>query len=157
MLLEVEGRRGRVLLRLTRDYPWRATRIGKVPLVARVSGVVVRVLRAALHVQRILPDELHITGCVRSVMLGLVPGGHDAADVVLVVLGSRVAGSLLISGDAAADAQIPLHADLRSAAGGVLARGCGLVAAQLAAAIQTRRVLHDACGIPARVPGRRVA
>ena len=137
MLLEVEARRGRVLLRLTRDYSWRATRVGKVPLVARVRGVVVRVLRAALHVQRILPDELHVTGCVRSVMLGLVPGGHDAADVVLVVLGSRVAGGLLISGDAAADAQISLHADLRSAAGGVLARGCGLVAAQLAAAIQS--------------------
>ena len=28
VLLEVEGRRGRVLLGLTRDYSWRATRIG---------------------------------------------------------------------------------------------------------------------------------
>lgn len=95
--------------------------------------------------QAILAYEFDVTRLVRGLvlLLRLVAARHDPADVVRLGV-SCVAGRLLVACDAPPDREVPLHVDLAGALGaGRGRRGRLLVPAQLAPAVQSRRMLHD--------------
>lgn len=157
MLLEVEARRS-VLLRLTGDDAWPTVAcVRQMPLVgaAGFAGV----FRAAFHVKRVLADELDIASLM-ALVLRLVAGGHDAADVVLVVAAPLVARGLLVSCDSTADAEVALHIDLLTGARSSVVRSL-VVPAELASTVHARRVLGSRVltliqlNLLARGPGRR--